>query len=346
MIVTPKPGNSPHTAVPSDPNQGMESARTRAINSLKAKMSENAPRAPEAIALAPSEQHSHASSSESVESGQIDSNESASVAPEAVQAAEPAKAKEDPLSTQYAILARKEKAIRAKVQELKAKEDALKAQELASKDKSEPNQSRSDDFDLKSRLVKDPMSVLNELGITYDQLTNSAAAQPTFEELRLSKLETELKAEIKALRDAQDNTKKSFEERDKQSYDQAISQITNEAKALVMSNPDFETIKETGSLNDVIDLIKQTFESDGILLTVEEAAREVEDHLVEEVMKTIKIKKIQQRLQPAAKASEAEKPQDQAPKSQTMKTLTNAVASTRPLTAKERAILAFRGESK
>ncbi len=99
---------------------------------------------------------------------------------------------------------------------------------------------------------------------------------------------------------------------------------------------------------DVVDLIEKTFKEDGILLTEDEAAQQVEDYLTEEAYKLANLKKIQKRLQTssaststsATPAKSAETPKQ----SQPMKTLTNAVGTSRQLTSKERAILAFKGE--
>lgn len=155
---------------------------------------------------------------------------------------------------------------------------------------------------------------------------------------------------MQALKDSQERAQKAYEEQQKQSYQQALTQIRQEATQLVSQDPNYEAIKTSNAVNDVVDLIEQTFKQDGILLTVEEAANEVEEYLVEELMKLAKMQKIQSRLMPQPKA-EAPKPpvkaetptatQSQQPQ---MKTLTNSISSSRKLTAKERAMLAFKGE--
>lgn len=335
-----EPGSNPNPSFQTTPSTSAQAAREKVI-ALLTKGGPAGPQAPVSnpTAISPEEVGAIGSSTESVDDRQKRSDEATVEVASKEEA--PKDTKEETLSSQYAILARKEKAHRAKALELKAREDALRAREASLSKPSEPEAPRGPSIE--ERLKKDPFSVFNELGITYDELTAKAMNQPSAEEQRISALEAKYEAKLKALEEAQEVTKKTFEERDKQSYSQALTQIRNEAKALVDSNADFETIKATNSLNDVVELIEETFKADGILLTVEEAAREVEDHLMEEVMKIIKIKKIQQRLQPAPKA-EAAKPQSQAPKQQTMKTLTNAVGVNRPLTAKERAILAFKGE--
>jgi cell division protein FtsB len=277
--------------------------------------------------------------SEPAVEGQKPTNEGAQ-APEAATKTP----KEEPLSAQYAQLARKEKALRAEAQKLKSERDAFKAEREAAKAK---EAELLNQYVPKERLTKETMAVLAEAGITYDQLTQQALNAPKPEEVALHNEISELRAEIKALRDGQESSNKANQDRQKQDYEQAVNHIRREVKELVASNPDFETIKETGSAEDVVELIKRTYEDDKVLLTVEQAAKEVEEHLFEEALKITRLNKIQQKLKPqpapgaAAPKQETKQQQQTAPK-----TLTNAVGTSRQLSAKERAILAFKGELK
>ncbi len=81
---------------------------------------------------------------------------------------------------------------------------------------------------------------------------------------------------------------------------------------------------------------------------MEEAAKEIETYLLDEAMKLAGLNKVKQRLKPAAPQAATEKPPGEpaSKQSQAKPTLTNAMSATRPLTPKERAMLAFRGELK
>lgn len=246
---------------------------------------------------------------------------------------------EDPLSTQYAMLARKEKALRAKVQALQAEKDALKAQEEALKAKDAEYQTK---FVPKDRLTNETLQVLSELGITYDQLTNLVLNAPKPEEMAFTAETRKLQAEIKAIKEAQEAAQKSATEQQERNYQAALNQLRADTKKLVESDSDFETIKETGSVDDVVELIERTFKEDGVLMTVEEAAREVENYLVEEALKLARLKKIQSKLAPSVEKKAAEPTKKAtAPSQPSTKTLTNAVGTSRPMTARERAIAAF-----
>lgn len=277
-------------------------------------------------------------------SGQDNTSEAqeAAASTSASEAEAPAEKKEAPLSSQYAVLARKEKQLRIKAQQqelaYKAREDALRARETELAQKDSKYQS---DFIPKDRLTQDTINVLLEQGITYDQITQMVLNQPQQDPATRSYLQ-KLEAKIAALEAGVQETKKSSVDQQTQSYNQAVHQIRLDAKSLVKTDPAFETIRETASEEDIVSLIKDTFEKDGILLSVEEAAQTVEEQLVEEAMKIARIKKIQQKLN-AAPAQPPKQGTD-TKKSNEMKTLTNAVGTARQLTARERAIAAMEGK--
>lgn len=275
--------------------------------------------------------------SESVETPSVSTDSVES--PQAVE-------KEAKLSSQYANLARREKALRFKEQQLKAREEAFRSPEP----KAPPvDLSRYVDRD---SLMKDPFSVLNDLGLSYEQLTNLALNQPKPEDVAQRKAFEGLQNDIKTLREEQQKVKQAYEDTQVQARSQALKQIERDVKNLVVTNEAYETIRETNSMKEVVDLIERTFDQDGILLDIEDAAREVENYLVEEALKLSKLKKIQQRLQlkePASsKAQTAQKPEksQQPSQQQNLKTLTNSVGTSRQLNARERAILAMKGELK
>lgn len=253
------------------------------------------------------------------------------------------KAPEEPLSSQYAVLARKEKALRAREQQFRAKEDAARR---AAEEAAKPKVPAFDESKYISRdkLKEDPFSALEEMGLSYDELTQRALNAPSPEQRQQEAYIRKLESRLAQIEEKQLETAKTFEQRDLEAKQQTVAQLRNEAKRLVESDLNFETIKETGSVNDVVELIERTFEQDGYIMSVEEAAQAVEDHLIEEAIKITKIKKIQQRLQSAAKP--AEQKNTDVPKQQQPKTLSNNMSSTRQLSAKERAVLAFKGELK
>lgn len=244
--------------------------------------------------------------------------------------------KPDELSSKFATLAKKEKALRAQAQALKAKEDAMKAQEADYATKYIP----------KERLTKETLSVLNEMGISYDQLTNMILNQPP----QPDKVVLDLQREISELKNELKSHKTQTEESQTKAYDQAVNQIRNEAKLLVDSDPTFETIKDTDNTEAIVELIKERYSSEGVVMTVQEAAKEVEEYLLDEAMKMAGLKKVKEKLALVKEEVPAGALKQQSTTQPQLKTLTNNIAQiTKPLTNKdrrERAIAAFKGQMK
>jgi hypothetical protein len=260
------------------------------------------------------------------------------------------KPEQDPaLKRQFEQLARQERINRQKVQqqqnELKAKEAQLAAREaaLAAKDSEYGTKYVS-----KDRIKQDALTVLADAGISYEDLTNQLLSQvPT--DPRVNAHISRLEAKIQEL----EAKGQAFETNSKQaqadSYQAAVKQIGRDVQALVKEDPvSFEAVAKTpGAIKEVVKLIEQVYAKDGVLLSVEEAAQEIENELVDRGLKTYnQIEKIKKRLAESSTKTEqnqtAQTKQSQSP----MKTLTNAAASTRQLSNKERAMLAFKGELK
>lgn len=226
------------------------------------------------------------------------------------------------LSPQYSALAKRERALRKLDDEFKQREASFKAQQ--------GNLISLDD------LKKDPFAALNKAGVTYDQLTQQPAADSP---------ESALQAKIEALEARLSTFDKRIEDRDSESYKQAIKVIESDATLLVNSDPAYETIKAQGKTKEVVSLIEKIFETEGTILDVTEAAQLVEDALVEQSTKQYemlgKLKKVQAKLTPPPATLE-----QQSISKQPGKTLTNAMGVQRPLSARERAILAFNNKLK
>lgn len=267
-------------------------------------------------------------------------NAEASPAEETPKVAEAAP-EETPLSAQYAQLARKEKAMRQEAQRLKAERQALENERNALKTPPPPVYDPNKHID-RQRLIEDPLNTLADLGLTYDQLVQAQLNAPSPESMQLNRTIKALETKIAQLEEGQNKTNKSFEEQQQNSYKQALNQIGQEAKKLIYTDPNFETIKATNNVKEVVKLIEDTWKEEGRLMTVEEACDEVENYLVEEATKIAQLKKIQSRLKPAAvPASEpAKRPAEVKDTKKQQTTLTNSMTTARNYTAKERAILA------
>jgi hypothetical protein len=228
-----------------------------------------------------------------------------------------------PLSPQAAALAKARRALQVKERELADREKALESKTTGSSE------------DLVARLKSQPLSVLQEHGVTYDQLTEAILADSS----GLNPAIQELKAEIKALKEGVD---KNLSERDSQAEQQVLRQIRKEAEQLAREGDTFELVREERAVPDVIRLIHETYKKHGEVLDTSEAMQLVEDELLKDNLRRANFKKIQSKLTPS-------QPQQQAPQAQRqnqIRTLTNRDSSTVPLSRRERALLAFQGNLK
>lgn len=241
--------------------------------------------------------------------------------------------KQQAFSPKFAVLARKEKALRQQSREIEAQREAL------SREQAEIQQAKT----WKSRLAEDPLSVLQEAGLNYDQLTQLILNQNNPENLQYQKIRQEFEQKLKA---QEEYTKNQFEQQQTQQYTQAKTQIRNEVSSLVDSDEAFEAIRANGDVakDAVVELMEQTFKDEGYLMGVEEAVQAVEDHLIEQAYELSKLKKVQSKFAPppevVQKPSEPQKP---------LQTLSNRItpSTTPPLNERERkqrAILAFQGK--
>lgn len=228
-----------------------------------------------------------------------------------------------PLSPQLAAIARQRRALQVKEREIQDREKALTERESATQA----------DSITKAQLKSDPLSVLLEAGVTYDQLTEAILAnQNGSPEIQA------LKAELQAVKEGVDKT---LSERDAQAERQVLAEMQRDAEGLIKEGEDFELVRETKSIPTVMDLIKRTYKDTGEVLDVKEALQLVEDELVQESLKLAALKKVQSRFAPQANAP-AHAPQQRPG----MRTLTNRDTAMPPMTAKQRALAAFNGTLK
>jgi hypothetical protein len=238
-----------------------------------------------------------------------------------------APSEEDPsLRRQFIQLARQEKALRAKAQQqaqqFKVREEALAAKEaaLAAKD-----QTYTQQYISKEELKRDALTKLQEAGVTYDELTQQILNQQN-RDPRLDAQMSRLEAKIQELEAATQRANQASQAKEEDNYQAALKQISVDVRNLVKSDPvTYEAIAKTGRIKAVVDLIERTHKKDGIVLSAEEAAQEVENYLVDQGFKTFtRIDKIKKRLQQAGQPQKADVKSQATQRQSPMKTLTNA----------------------
>lgn len=201
----------------------------------------------------------------------------------------PAQEESIAISPQISAIARKEQAQRKREQALVQREKALEAK-LADAERY---------AQLKAKIASKDYSAADELGLTYEEYTQylvdkQAATNP--EEQRYRKVEEEISS-----------IKKSQEEKEIKDYQQNQALWKAEISRIVSENEDFSTIKELGAEGIVLQHVNDSFDEDGIELTAEEAAKQIEEELVKRAEKFASVTKIKSKLEAPAKVLGAPK---------------------------------------
>lgn len=249
-------------------------------------------------------------------------------------------------------LAKKERLLRHRDRQFKEKEAALQAEINALKLKESEYETN---YIPKTRLKEQTWDVLQNEGITYDQLTQSVLNQPSPEALELRKMQ----ANLKKIESEQEAIRLEAQKSQDAQYQQALKLIERDVKMIVAADPlAYELIHANQAEEAVVELMKETHEKEGYLMTVEDAAKEVEEYLLEGAFKLAQLKKIQAKLIPKEPEVPANAPapvkqqglrvEQSARNPIPPKTLTHQTASpTRPLTSadrRQRAIAVFEGK--
>lgn len=296
MKISPVP--SVATAMPTSPNPMVD--KVRAL-----KMSTNATPLSQAEMLAPEETNQNLAIP--------DTNEPVKEEAEVTQ----------PLSPQLAAIAKARRALQVKERELADREKALSEQK--------PSEgSVIDVAQLKSR----PWSVLQELGVSAEQLRDAILADQSGITPEISAL----KAELKALKE---NVDKTFTDKDEQAIKQHLSLKTREATKLVAEGGDaYELVRDRNKIPAAIKLMELTYRESGEVMETSEALKLIEDELMTDGLSFVKSKKLQSQIVPPA-LPESTLPQQQ---QKQMRTLTNRDTATIPVDRKKRAMAAFLGQ--
>lgn len=165
------------------------------------------------------------------------------------------------LSPQLSALARKEQAYRQKEQALKAREKEIESK-LADAERFSS---------LKNKFGEKDFSEAESMGLNYEEYTKYLLDKQNGED--------PVQSEIKRLNAEIESLKKGNEDSAVQQFDQTIAEYKNEIARLVSEDENFSTIKGFNKQDAVLKLIVDTFEEDGEELTINEAAKLVEEEL-------------------------------------------------------------------
>lgn len=178
------------------------------------------------------------------------------------------------LSPKISAIARKEAAQRQREQALLQREKSLEAK-LANAEKYEK---------LQAKIASKDYSAADELGLSYEEYTNyllnkQAGEKP--EEQRFRQVEEKLS-----------QFEKAQEEKVNREYEVNQSLWKKEISKVIAENDAFLNIRELKAEDKVLQHINDSFDQDDVELTVEEAAKDIEEYLDEYANKIASLSKV------------------------------------------------------
>lgn len=155
---------------------------------------------------------------------------------------------------------------------------------------------------LEERIQTDPLGVMKEKGWTFKDLTEFVLndSKETAEK-KIERLEKKFEEDLASREQREDEERKRVEEekaREKEkTYTEQVKQVKESIDNLIEENPDdYELIKTQGANDLVWDVILDVFEQTKKVISIEDAAKRVEDYLFTENEKIFNTKKFQTRF--------------------------------------------------
>ena len=228
--------------------------------------------------------------------------------------------KSDDFSRKFAALSRREKEIRAKEAEYDKRIAELEERLSSFDKKPEPEP----ELPIEYRLKKDPLRALEDMGLSYDKLTELALNDGKLTpEMQMRLMREELEGDYKKKFEELENRLLEKEKSDEQRrYDDIQRGFQNEIEDFVESNSDKYELIQANEANDIIyDVIEEHYNDTGRILDIEEAAEAVENYLEEEAEKIFRLGKFRSKF-----GIENDFEQEESPR-QSQVTLSNAMSA-------------------
>lgn len=225
---------------------------------------------------------------------------------------------DDKLASKFAALTRKERALREQQNQLKKQQAEIEQLRKQFDERGSSEKSLAD------RLKSEPLKVLSEAGLTFEDLSQIVLNEgnPTPEMLikrTRDEIESKYTKELEELKRSMIEKEKAAEEA---KVDAVKQQYMAELTEYVNSNEKYELIRANDSVQLVYDVVEAFYQESGKVLSLQEAADQVESYLEDEAKKIFELKKFKQ-------TSPKQDQQPGQPK-QTAPTLSNAMASQAP----------------
>jgi DNA repair exonuclease SbcCD ATPase subunit len=225
----------------------------------------------------------------------------------------------------------RERQIREQQKQLQAEKQAFEQE----KQKLKPGMSQEE---WAEQFRQDP----TKMGFSYDELAEKFLKAPSPESQAINLLQSQ----IEDLKSQLVKQQEQYTVAQQQAYENAVKQIESDATRLVAMKPqEYELIAAMGRTKDIAERIKQRFHNENVLMSVEEAAQQLEAELLEQASLYAGLNKVKAKISPPAQQdSEAPTMTGEKKTTHVQQTLTNAMKGSATMDRMTRARLAFEGK--
>lgn len=196
--------------------------------------------------------------------------------------------KEEFIAPRFALLAKEEKRLQEERKRISEERKNPEYQEFLEFKK------------IKASAKNDPLSVMEKLGLTYDELTDYVISGKHTKDPSVKALEDKLAKMEAEAKEREAKAKKDYEEAELNHFRETIK---NEC---LKNTEDFELVNLHDAHGLVYNVIQKHYDNTGKVLSINEAAKKVEDYLETETQKFQGSKKLQKLFGVSAKAAEAD----------------------------------------
>ncbi len=260
----------------------------------------------------------------------------ANAAPQAISE-QPQAAKVETADPKLEIYARKERQLLKMRKEFEAQKQAWEAER--------------GNYMPKNRFKEDPIGALADVDLDYEKLTQTVLNQPNANDPTIRAMQ----AKLRAMEEKDSQREKQAQAAQQQQYEQAKKQMLSDVKLTTTGIADYELIDKLEAHDSVVELIEETFNSEGYVMDMASACKAVEEHLLKEALKVYEVNKLKDRLKPkeapAAETAVVKKQSQDITVTPKINTLTNRMTQDTPQRSSDkerraRAIAAMKGELK
>lgn len=215
--------------------------------------------------------------------------ESEQKAAESDEKVEESSEQDDQFASKFAALSRKEKDLRSREKQMEDKIAKFEARMAELEAPKVEEETKEPELPLEYRLKKNPLQTLEEMGLSYEKLTELALNDGNLTtdmqmKLMREEIETDFRSKYETLENKMLEKEKAEEEAN---YNETIASFKTDINTTINESEEYELIQANEAYDLVYDVIEQFYGENQRILDTKEAADQVEQYLEEELKKVL-----------------------------------------------------------